>query len=172
MGKRIVTVILFLTVCWGNSHGQINIPSNLDFSDTTVVHTLIDSSYDLSFTDPDRAIIFAGQALKIAEQIDYPNGIARAHRELGYSKGVKGNFKEAVAHHKKGISYSRELDDTVGIISQLNDIGTLYKKQTQYNISDQIDLEALDSMVREMNVFLSNIDLGLQPEEVKGPAEI
>ena len=133
MGKRIVTVILFLTVCWGNSHGQINIPSNLDFSDTTVVHTLIDSSYDLSFTDPDRAIIFAGQALKIAEQIDYPNGIARAHRELGYSKGVKGNFKEAVAHHKKGISYSRELDDTVGIISQLNDIGTLYKKQTQYN---------------------------------------
>jgi len=52
------------------------------------------------------------------------------------------------------------------------DPATMSKKQTQYNISDQIDLEALDSMVREMNVFLSNIDLGLQPEEVKGPAEI
>lgn len=49
---------------------------------------------------------------------------------------------------------------------------TMRKKQVQYNISDQIDLEPLDSMVREMNVFLSNIDLGLQPEEVKGPAEI
>jgi hypothetical protein len=52
------------------------------------------------------------------------------------------------------------------------DPATMRKKQVQYNISDQIDLEPLDSMVREMNVFLSNIDLGLQPEEVKGPAEI
>lgn len=149
MEKRIITVILFLAVCWGNSHGQINIPSNPDFSDTTVVHALIDSSYSLSFTDPDRAIIFAGQALEIAEEIGYSKGIARAHRELGYSNGVKGNFEEALTHHKEGISQNRELGDTLGIISQLNDLGNLYKEQTQYHKALEHFFQALE--LSEMN---------------------
>jgi tetratricopeptide (TPR) repeat protein len=136
-------------VSWGNSHGQIDIPSNLDFSDTTVVNALIDSSYNLSFSDPDRAITFARQALDIAEQIEYSKGIARAHRELGYSNGVKGNFKEAFTHHKEGISHNRKLGDTLGIISQLNDIGNLYKKQTQYD-------RALENFFRAMKLSEDN----------------
>ncbi|MEL7835112.1 tetratricopeptide repeat protein [Fodinibius sp. Rm-B-1B1-1] len=144
MRKRTIAIILFLTVCWGTSHGQIDIPSNPDFSDTTVVHTLIDSSYALSFDDPDRAIAFAEQALKLSEQIDYPKGVGKAHRELGYSNSVKGNFEEALSHHQKGISQSQQIGDTLGIISQLNDIGNLYKKQTQYHTALEYFFQALE----------------------------
>jgi len=158
MGKRIITTILFLAVCWGKSHGQVDIPSNPDFSDTTLVHTLIDSSFDLSFTDPDRAIMFAGQALEIAEQIDYPKGIARAHRELGYSNGVKGNFEAALSHHQRGISHNTELGDTLGIISQLNDIGNLYKKQTQYDSALEHFYQALElSETNDMDGAIASI---------------
>ena len=144
MGKKISTVILFLIVCWGKSHGQINIPTNPTFSDTSLAHSLIDSSYELSFTNPDRAITFAAQALEISEKINYPEGIARAHRELGYSNGVKGNFETAFNHHQKGISYNRKSGDTLGVISQLNDIGNLYKTQAQYDKALEYFFQALE----------------------------
>ncbi|WP_440998427.1 tetratricopeptide repeat protein [Fodinibius sp. SL11] len=144
MSQKIITVILFLTVFWGKSQGQIKIPTNLTFSDTSLVHTLIDSSFELSFADPDRAITFAGQALEIAQEINYPEGIAKAHRELGYSNGVMGNFEEALNHHQKGISYNRKSGDTLGIISQLNDIGNLYKTQTQYDTALEYFFQALE----------------------------
>ncbi|WP_205720105.1 tetratricopeptide repeat protein [Fodinibius halophilus] len=109
-----------------------------------MVHALIDSSYELSFADPDRAIRFAEQALEIAKKIDYPKGIAKAHRELGYSNGVKGNFETALNHHEKGISYNQKSGDTLGIISQLNDIGNLYKTQTQYDTALEYFFQAIE----------------------------
>lgn len=158
MGKKISTVILLLIVCWGKSQGQINIPTNPTFSDTSLVHSLIDSSYELSFTDPNRAIMFAGQALGIAKEIDYHEGIAKAHRELGYSNGVKGNFETAFNHHQKGISYNRKLGDTLGVISQLNDIGNLYKTQTQYDTALEYFFQALElSEINDLNRPIASI---------------
>lgn len=132
--------------------------------DTARVNALIDSSYALSYSEPDRAIAFADTALKLAEILGYTKGVARAHRELGYSNGVKGNFEVALEHHQKGVAGHRQIDDTLGVISQLNDIGNLYKRQSLYEKSlnyffQALELSEQEGIDRATGSIVSNIGL-------------
>lgn len=163
---RITAIILFLSL------GGITEPvlgqtlfsnSEID-ADTSLVNTLIDSSFSLSYSHPDRAIAFADSALQLAKQSNYLKGKARAHRELGYSNGVKGNFETALSHHQKGVALHRQISDTLGIISQLNDIGNLYMRQSKYekaleNFFQSLELSESILMDRATASILGNIGL-------------
>jgi len=132
-----------------NTDDQTVLPDSDFPQDTARVNALIDSSYALSYSDPDRAIAFADTALELAEEAGYTKGVARAHRELGYSNGVKGNFEAALEHHQKGVAGHRQIEDTLGVISQLNDIGNLYKRQSQYEKSLEYFFQALEFSEQE-----------------------
>ena len=73
---------------------------------------------------------------------------------------------EIVAFELTGLKSLWELPDpleaTIGISRR--DAATMSTKTEQVRVSDQIGLQKLDEMVREMNVFLSEIGFELEPE--------
>lgn len=160
MTARAIYAILFLFWAAGNEYVRTVQSSQ----DSTVVNNLIDSSYTVSYSNPDRAIKFANRALAIAEQLDYQKGIAGAHGELGYAYSVKGEFEKSLAHFKKGIARNRSIGDSLGLVSQLNDLGTTYKKQSDYEQALKYYFQALTicqemGLERGISATLGNIGL-------------
>ncbi|MDX1619021.1 MAG: hypothetical protein R3224_09565, partial [Balneolaceae bacterium] len=50
---------------------ELQLPENPSPGDTVLVRALIDSSYEYSYSDPDRAIRFAERALRRSEALDF-----------------------------------------------------------------------------------------------------
>ncbi len=120
-------------------------------SDTTLVQSLRDSSYEYSYSNPDRAIEFANHALELANQIDYKEGIAGAYGDLGYAFSVKGEFEKALHHFNEGIPLSRTIGDSLAWVSMLVDKGGVFKLKSEYHNALEIYFEALD-LCREMEL--------------------
>jgi len=167
MFPRVCSLLLaavFLIACPSRLIAQVQIPDDPDWSDTSLVHALIDSSFEYSFSHPDSAIRFAGKAIELARAIDYQSGIAGAHRELGYSWGVKGNFEKSLNHYEQGEAIYRQTGDTLGLIAQLNDIGNTYMSQSEYDKALEYFFESLTlcesvELDRGISVNLGNIGL-------------
>ncbi|MDX1619018.1 MAG: tetratricopeptide repeat protein [Balneolaceae bacterium] len=123
---------------------ELQLPDNPSPGDTVLVRALIDSSYEYSYSDPDRSIRFAEQALRQSETLDFKEGIAGAHRELGYALSVKGDFRKALDHFKKGVAINRAMSDTLGILSHLSDIGSLYRKRSDYDRALEYFFQSLE----------------------------
>lgn len=133
-------------------------------SDTSLVHALIDSSFEYSFSDPDKAISFANKAKELSESFSYRKGIAEAHGELGYAYSKKGEFDTAVTNFKKGIQLHRAMGDTMGLLSQLNDLGSTYSSMSEYNTALEYYFESLSlceaiGLERGISANLGNIGL-------------
>lgn len=141
-----------------------NIPDTLSLQDTTLVQSLIESSYEYAYSDPDLAIEFADSALRLSEQLNFKKGKAGAHQELGYSLSVKGDFHAALNHIKKGIEISRTIGDSLTLVSLINDMGSVYKSQSEYDAALEHYFEALnlcEEMELERGVAVSLGNIGL-----------
>ena len=141
-GKIMLVVLVYSLPIWdcyalSTEQPQTNSP------DTVLVNSLVDSSYTLSYSNPDRAIKLATRALAISQDLDFKSGIASAHGELGYAYSVKGAFEKSLKHFKEGIAQNRTIGDSVGLVSQLNDLGTTYKSQSKYDQALKYYFEAL-----------------------------
>lgn len=140
------------------------LPDSLSLQDTTFVHSLIDSSYEVSYSNPDRAIEFADRALQISKKIGFNKGIAGAYQELGYSLSVKGEFQKAKRHVKQGIEISRAIGDSLTLVSLINDMGSIYKSQSEYDDALEYYFQALnlcEEMTLERGVAVSLGNIGL-----------
>lgn len=145
-------------------HAQVTLPQVPQLSDTSLVHALIDSSFENSFSDPDKAIVFSNKARSLSESLNYRKGIAESHGELGYSYNRKGDFGKAIDHLEKGIEIHRALQDTMGLISQLNDLGSVYSSMSEYNTALEYYFESLEfceaiGLERGISANLGNIGL-------------
>lgn len=133
-------------------------------ADSTMVQALRDSSYEYSYSNPDRAIKFANRALQISREINYEEGIAGAHGDLGYSYSVKGEFQKALRHFNEGIPLSQNIRDSLAWVSMLVDKGGVFKLKSEYDKALEIYFESL-ALCKEMGlergvaVTLTNIGL-------------
>lgn len=127
-----------------NAQSPIQLPQEPVPADTALAQAWVDSSFEFSYSDPDRAIEFANKALELSEQLDYREGTAGALRELGYAWNTKGEFSKALDHFEKGLALNRAMEDTVGILSYLSDMGSIYRKQSNYDRALEYYFESLD----------------------------
>jgi len=163
MMKRGITVISLIILWLSNCYARFTFQDSVS-QDTALVNSLIDSSYTVSYSNPDQAITFANRALSIAEKLNYQKGIAGAHGELGYAYSVKGEFEKSLNHFKEGIARNRATGDSLGLVSQLNDLGTTYKAQSEYDQALQYYFQALAicqemGLDRGISATLGNIGL-------------
>ncbi|NGP75852.1 tetratricopeptide repeat protein [Balneolaceae bacterium YR4-1] len=161
---RYLAALFFVFCAAYELHAQMPIPQDPHISDTALVHSLIDSSFEYSFSDPDTAIKFAKRAKRLSESLNYSKGIAEAHGELGYSFNRKGEFDRAIDHFDKGIRLLRALRDTMGLIAQLNDLGSTYSSMSEYNTALEHYFESLElceaiGLERGISSNLGNIGL-------------
>lgn len=162
MIKASVTSLLMFACCALSFAQQTG--GTLAQSDTTLVQSLRDSSYEYSYSNPDRAIEFANQALEIANQIDYKEGIAGAHGDLGYSYSVKGEFQKALQHFNEGIPLSQTIGDSLAWVSMLVDKGGVFKLKSEYHKALEIYFKSLDicrKMELERGVAATLTNIGL-----------
>jgi tetratricopeptide (TPR) repeat protein len=78
-------------------------------SDTTLCKALNALAWELQNTSADSAILLAGKALLLSENLDYTKGKAKAFHELAWFHHKKGNFKEAADFTLKSIGSWNEL---------------------------------------------------------------
>lgn len=149
MIKATVTSLLLIACC-AQATAQQTAKSAAPL-DTTLVKTLRDSSYKYSYSNPDSAIQFANRALDIASQIDFQEGIAGAHGDLGYAYSIKGEFEIALQHFNEGIPLSQTIGDSLAWVSMLVDKGGVFKLKSEYNKALKVYFESL-ALCKEMEL--------------------
>jgi tetratricopeptide (TPR) repeat protein len=65
---------------------------------------------------------YAGEALKIAKDLDDKSGIADAYNRLGNAEYLMANYQEAIEHYKRSLRLRLDIDDKPGILGSYNNL--------------------------------------------------
>lgn len=116
------------------------------------VEVLNSLAWEYRTSDQDKAIEYGLQALGLAEQIGFKEGMARALNNLGLVYRRRGNYPQALDYHLKALKISEEARDSVDIAQALNRIGLIYQGQSNY-------LAALEYFQRARTMYEKQHDL-------------
>jgi tetratricopeptide (TPR) repeat protein len=89
----------------------------------------------------------AGQALQLANKINFEIGKATAYKILATTNQDRGNYVPALDNFSKALAIRKELKDKPGIAATLNRIGLVYKDEGNYQ-------KALDNFREAMNIYM------------------
>ncbi|MEZ4932758.1 MAG: tetratricopeptide repeat protein [Saprospiraceae bacterium] len=147
---KTVALLLFSTLLF---FGQI-FPNNVDSlktvvsglsEDTTKVKTLLEISSSLWRTEPDEAIKYADEALQLSEKTSYPDGKAKALKNIGLAYYIKSDYLNVLNYWQKSLETYQAMNDRIGIGNLLNNIGAVY-----FNFGD--DPKALEYYLESLRV--------------------
>lgn len=93
-----------------STNQKLNVKSPT-FNDTTAANILEELFRAYLGSDPDKALNYAYQCLRLSEQIGYKKGIANAYNNLGIVNLNKGDFSSALEFHKKALKIREEIAD-------------------------------------------------------------
>ncbi len=100
--------------------------------DTSKVNTLNALGMELSWSNPDTAIILANQALSLSEKTTSKKHSANSYHVIGWANYVKGNYPSSLENNFKALSLRKELADEAGIAKSISNIGIVYSDQGDY----------------------------------------
>lgn len=112
-------------------------------SDTNKVKQLSDLCWEYRFKSADSALIFGKEALQLANQINYPKGIAQAYNDIAIIYIDKANFRSAVNYLNEAMKIREELNDSIGMAALHNKLGIIAQKQGRLKDALQNQLDAL-----------------------------
>ncbi len=92
--------------------------------DTLKVNILNELGLEFTKTKPEKAKIYAKQALSLGMKCVYKKGIAFSYKIIGYTNILKGNYSEALEYHLKSLKIYKEINNKSGISNILSFIGT------------------------------------------------
>ena len=101
--------------------------------DTTKVKAVLDLAFAVRLSDPDEAIKIALQGKKLAEELNWKYGIAKAFNTLGTTYKSRSEYPEALEQYQKALSIYEELNKKKEIATVLMNIGTVYRPLEEYN---------------------------------------
>lgn len=123
MRYSVLFLLIFIShLCLGNDDLMYKL------SDSSKVIQLNDESYDLRFSDPNRAIITAQKAHEIADKLGYKKGKAVSYRMLGIAYNYSNKKKLSLNALFKALVIFKEIDDIHGEAKVLNNIGNVYNQ--------------------------------------------
>ncbi|WP_462247310.1 tetratricopeptide repeat protein [Ekhidna sp.] len=101
--------------------------------DTNKVNTLINLAFEWRYIDAAKTIVYANDAIALADDIDFVKGKAQALRNLGLGYNYMGNRDSAAFY----VSTSRDLAQENGLIQiqadALNTLGNIHFGKSQYD---------------------------------------
>ena len=124
-------VISFFTYTQTIQNSSANIKK---ISDTTKVIQLNNQAFKSRLIDPDITISEANKALKLAQKINYINGIAESYRVIGVGNSYKNSIDTAIENYLNALSYFKRNKNLEGEAKVYNNIGNLYR-DIDYNKS-------------------------------------
>lgn len=90
------------------------------------IDSLILTAWDFSISAPDSGMIYARQALKLAQQESYPKGIGDAYSKLGTLYEAIAEYDSAIAYHQKSFDVRMALGDSISAWGSYQNIGNSY----------------------------------------------
>ncbi len=101
--------------------------------DTTRVNALTHLAFLVYRTSPEKTKEYGTQALKLAEELSYKEGIAQSNSILGIYYWACGDYQEAFTHQLIALRSFDELGDSTNVANVSLNIGAIYTKQGDYD---------------------------------------
>jgi serine phosphatase RsbU (regulator of sigma subunit)/Tfp pilus assembly protein PilF len=111
--------------------------------DSVKVNAMNDIAAGVYRTDPDKAIKYSQEAKALAEQLNFPSGVALAYKNIGLGYYMQGNYVEASKNWESSMEIYEELGDDQMVANILNNLGSVYVTIGQNVLAIQSYLRAL-----------------------------
>ena len=118
--------------------------------DTVKVWILVRLAQTYLSIHPATGVPYAYQGLALANKIGWKKGQSISENAIGLTIGDSGNNKEALVHYLRAYQINTSINNRQGMLNNLRNIGRVYERQGQYQVSIEYDLKAL-KLAREMN---------------------
>lgn len=99
-------------------------------NDSNKVNSLIDLSKAYFYTDPNKTIMFARAAEKLAVEVKHAKGLALSYKWIGMGYYIQGKYIETLENWEKSLAQFEKNKDKAGQANILNNFGTIYFDQT------------------------------------------
>ncbi|MBI2966682.1 MAG: DUF5112 domain-containing protein [Bacteroidetes bacterium] len=145
--KRSVTIfVFFLCSYYYAQSGSVDslLHRLTDAKGTEKVKILSDLCWEYRYSSVDSSLLFGHKALKLAETLNYPAGIAQTCNDLGVVYMMKGDYDLAVKLFYRALMWRKELNDSTGIAAVLNKIGMIHKERGRLDSALACFISALD----------------------------
>jgi tetratricopeptide (TPR) repeat protein len=111
--------------------------------DTTKVNILNAIAYELRRSDPDEAVRYGSEAINLAEQLNYPEGVALANKNIGLGFYMQGEYSEAIRYWEPAIALYEELGDDQLVVNLQSNMGAIYLTTGKFVEAMELFLPAL-----------------------------
>jgi len=112
--------------------------------DTHRVDILWRLSYDISASSPEKAELYALEAIELGKKLRYKLGLAKSYTALAISFYIRGNYTSHSENLQKALDLYREMDDQEGEAKILNNLGASYYARGNYQKSLELYFDALE----------------------------
>lgn len=111
--------------------------------DTTRVNILNQVSSSFWYSNPQRSVEYADQAIVLAKELGFKKALASAYNNKGAGYYQQNNYEEAIKWYNEAIRVHKELDNYRGEANVLSNIGMIYWKQTKLDTAVQYYLRSM-----------------------------
>lgn len=115
--------------------------------DTDKVNDLNELAYAYRNIQPDTGLLYAQQALKLAEQLAWKQGIGRSYKCMGNNYYSLSEPERSLEYYEKALEIYQQISDKAGVAEALVNIGTVH----QFFFSDY--LKAMEYYERSLLMF-------------------
>jgi len=168
--KSLVSIFLVLFLFSLDSYAEYNRLDSLhkaldnNNEDTIKVAVLLELVTTLAYSDPQNALLYAEQALKLSQKLNYRIGISDAYHRIGFANFAGGNLIEALGAWEKNLEWAEKLGDRLRTAIALANIGNIYVAQSDNPKALEIFLKVLAEFEEmgdrdKISVALGNIGL-------------
>ena len=113
------------------------------------IDALVDFSYELRKSDPQKALTYSKKAMLLASENSYDKGIGYSLRNIGLCEWRLAEYSSSIENLSKSVTIFDKLEDKIGKASALNGMGIVYRKLRDYTKSIKLYNESLN-LYREL----------------------
>jgi tetratricopeptide (TPR) repeat protein len=152
-----ILFVLFLFPKPGNTMDEHEIDSlvnSLQYlkDDTSKVNILNKIADGYLYVDYAQIDIYANQALRLSEELDYKKGVAESYNNLGIYFRELGVFEQSIDYLFKSLKIMENINNRAGIARCYNLIGIIYYYLTNYDLSLEYYNKALEINIEQNDV--------------------
>ncbi len=126
--------------------------------DTNYVINLNKICWSLKTSDNIKAISFGNKAIKVAQDILYIRGEAKANKNMGGVYFLKSDYTSAYLHYTRSLELYNELEDKMNIARVVRNLGSVFHQQGNYE--------------KALKYFFESLEMRFELDDKKGVATL
>jgi len=151
MGLRHLGLVILLCLSNGLPAQRAAVVDSLhlllaeDLSDSARVDVYVALAYEYAVSDSVKTAQYTTEAIKLADEIDYPEGAINALNEIGWITMMKGHYKSAEDIYSDMIRRSKQAGYLIGLAKANYAKGIIYHDQGAYSLAMDNYFKALST---------------------------